>query len=817
MKLLPLVITGAIDMKYYLLPLFIVISAGLPAYAEQSKPALFSFQEVQPTKNISKISRSRRLKRSSAVEITATPNEGDVNHVNYFRLAIPNALNIDASVSYQTKNRSAIAGEDYIETSGTATILAGKTETLIAVTIIADSTPEPDESFDLTIKNPVGAVFPSSQSEISVTHTIIDNDSSIITASHRLKRTSNDFEATLKKLMLQTYAKISPPIYYIDDVMTGAVTEAGDAGATIQTSSSTNNQVNGVDEADRLKNDDNYLYVASSQTATIKAYSTLAGNATSSDKITIDTNNNQRISGLYLLGEKLIALSSTNQYQYDMWFAPNYWQNRSTRLHFLTAKEGKLSKENELEVDGQMVNSRRIGSTLYVVTRHTPSLKDLITYPVNEQDVATNRALIEAATLSDLLPDYSLNGTNKGDILSTSNCFTTEYTETEHQQIGIINVLAIDLENPTEKPKGSCFIGDAEALYVSTKALYLATTQYAYQMEDNRAIYDPQITTDIHKFSLNGLDINYKGSAEVNGHLGWQQDLKSFRMGEFKVGNSALTPDSESIFGIITYTGSQVSTTASPARLYTLQEDLSKAGSLKVLAQLPNNKYPAALGKPGEQIYATRFIGNKAYLVTFRTTDPLYILDLSNPADPFVAGELQVNGYSDYLHPIGENFILGIGKDAIPAIDSSGDARGAWYQGVKLSLIDISNPQLPVEVWNKIIGKRGTNTTVSTTHHAFTTLQQDNTLKIALPISYHQNDQPVTPDEPPRTYHDWKYNALYRYEINTLTGALSEQEMMKSSTINNDNDYNQWQDDRSAIMGNKVHYLKGDEIISRDW
>jgi hypothetical protein len=355
-----------------------------------------------------------------------------------------------------------------------------------------------------------------------------------------------------------------------------------------------------------------------------------------------------------------------------------------------------------------------------------------------------------------------------------------------------------------------CFIGDAETLYVSTRALYLATTQYTYQNNSGIASYSANITTDIHKFALNGSNIAYKGSAEVNGHLGWQQDLKSFRMGEFSAENA---PDSESIFGIITYTGNQFSTTTdSPATLYTLQEDSSQTEHLKILAQLPNNQRPTTLGKPGEQIYATRFIGNKAYLVTFRSTDPLYIIDMNNPADPFVVGELQIDGYSDYLHPIGDQFILGIGKDAITSNDGIGDVRGAWYQGVKLSLIDISNPQLPVERWQQIIGKRGTNTAVSNTHHAFTSVQDGNNIQIALPISLHENSTNNASDTP-TTYHDWQYNALYSYTINTETGDLSPVDILHSNATT---EYvNQWQKDRSAIVGGKLYYLSGDEIISR--
>ena len=753
--------------------------------------------------------------------VNTHPSEENKNHLNHFKLVISSPLNIDTSVHYQTRDRTAKAGEDYIATSGIAIIPAGKKEVLIAITILADKRAEADESFDLVISQPTGAIFPNTVTEIVATHTIVDDDSNLIATNNPLRRISDQdhFEKTLKQFMLQTYGKITPILYYTTGI--GFPTAEVATTAASDGSSSTNTQVNGVDEADRLKNDSSYLYVASSQNTTIKTFSTLTanGDARLVDEILLNTNIAQQISGIYLHDEQLIALSGINNgYFWNEWFNPYYWRNHTTYLDFLTTEQGKLRKNNQMQVDGQLISSRRIGSTLYLITRHTPSLKGLIIYPSNEAEVDNNQALIEAATLKELLPDYSVHQndliTQEGDLFNASDCFITEYSNTDHQEINIINVLSIDLNDTTAKPKGMCFIGNAEAIYVSISALYLATTKYNYQSENNIAIYNPDISTDIHKFSLDQSIISYKGSTEVNGHLGWQQDLKSFRMGEFKAKSAHpinQAPDSENVLGIITYTGNQISTTASPATLYTLQEDTTQKNRLKLLAQLPNNTRPSALGKVGEQIYATRFIGNKAYLVTFRSTDPLYIVNLDNPADPFIAGELQIDGYSDYLHPIGENFLLGIGKDAI-ATNDIGEIRGAWYQGVKLSLIDISNPQFPIEQWTEIIGKRGTNTAVSVSHHAFTSLQTGNNLKIVLPISLHENNT-STETEFPNTYHAWKYDALYSYNIDTVTGELSQQEILKA---NSDKEfYSQWQNDRSAILGGKLYYLHNNEVVSQ--
>ena len=102
--------------------------------------------------------------------------EGTSNHINYFEVALSTPLSVDATVSYQTQNGTALAGSDYIATSGTVSIVAGQSRTLIPVEIIGDATVESDETFSLLINNPSGGIFPADTSEITVTHTILNDD-----------------------------------------------------------------------------------------------------------------------------------------------------------------------------------------------------------------------------------------------------------------------------------------------------------------------------------------------------------------------------------------------------------------------------------------------------------------------------------------------------------------------------------------------------------------------------------------------------------------------------------------------------------------
>ena len=110
----------------------------------------------------------------------------------------------------------------------------------------------------------------------------------------------------------------------------------------------------------------------------------------------------------------------------------------------------------------------------------------------------------------------------------------------------------------------------------------------------------------------------------------------------------------------------------------------------------------------GENLHAVRFMGDRGYMVTFIKTDPLFVIDLSQPQNPRVLGELTMPGYSDYLHPYDATHLIGVGKDAVDSVQGN----FAWYQGLKLALFDVSDVNNPVLVANYSIGDRGTNSAV---------------------------------------------------------------------------------------------------------
>jgi uncharacterized secreted protein with C-terminal beta-propeller domain len=189
-------------------------------------------------------------------------------------------------------------------------------------------------------------------------------------------------------------------------------------------------------------------------------------------------------------------------------------------------------------------------------------------------------------------------------------------------------------------------------------------------------------------------------------------------------------------FRIATSEGQLFATGASAARnnVYILNMDLDTIGSVEDLA-------------PGETIYSARFMGNRCYLVTFKKIDPLFVIDLTNPTNPEVLGQLHITGYSDYLHPYDETHIIGIGKETI---EGEG-GNFAWYQGVKISLFDVTDVADPIEIAKYEIGDRGTTSPILTDHKAFLFDKERNLLVIPVTVAE------INPAQYPGEIPDWAY------------------------------------------------------------
>jgi uncharacterized secreted protein with C-terminal beta-propeller domain len=158
-------------------------------------------------------------------------------------------------------------------------------------------------------------------------------------------------------------------------------------------------------------------------------------------------------------------------------------------------------------------------------------------------------------------------------------------------------------------------------------------------------------------------------------------------------------------------------------------------------------------------------MGSRCYLVTFKKIDPLFVIDLTNPGEPKVLGELKITGYSDYLHPYDENHVIGIGKEAVAA--EEGDF--AWYQGVKVSLFDVSDVANPKEIAKYEIGDRGTDSPVLYDHKAFLFDRSKNLL--VLPVSVAEIDASQYPSGVPSwAYGESVWQGAYVFDISLERG-----------------------------------------------
>ena len=632
------------------------------------------------------------------------------------------------------------------------------------------------------------------------------------------------------KTALQADAQAPIQAYPVNDTKTAEFMAASTSFTT------TNLQEAGVDESDRFKTDGQHFFILGrdpqnpNDSLLIRRRVALtagepAAGAGSTQIASLGLPADARYSQAYLAVNRpearpdlLLAIGEPSPPRIAMsltrdWFVPQQWSNGRTELQWIDVSAPAAPQTGRrLSLDGYLVSSRRTGETLWVIHRFTPSLPAIDPVPVGQTWSEARRKQIEAARLQDLLPTWAIDGVTQGPLVGPQTCYLPSGVGAPASP-DLIIISAIDLSAPQQAPRSQCLAGRSEAVYMSTEALYLATSRQPYEIlpvtvgsTDVLTRYPAEMQTEIHKFALAAQSPRYRGSGSVTGHLGWESGKKSFRMGE-----------QDGVLRVVTSLGSDWDGSAT-TRLTLLREG---DGRLAKIAELPNASRPAPIGKPGERLYAARFVGNRAYLVTFRVTDPLYVLDLSNPADPRLAGELAIPGYSDYLHPLGERWLIGVGKAAVP--DTSGvlgDGRGAWYQGVKVALFDVGDPAAPREIDSRVIGRRGSETAVSWNHHAFTLLptgrQSGEIARLALPVERADRQMPGMNPDDPATWYGWTDTSLHLFSV-TDTGLAARSEIVAESRAVDGEQKLNIQDDRGFLDGNSAHYLHGMKMWAVPW
>lgn len=518
--------------------------------------------------------------------------------------------------------------------------------------------------------------------------------------------------------------------------------------------------------------------------------------------VIVSTVENGGIDGMYLLTANdqhshslLGVLSQTHVgFDYSSWNSPIH-----TTLEIIDVTDpSEPVHENVLEIDGSLVASRRLGDRVYLVTRYQPHSVSIGDCP---SLIAVEAEPDPLPSVQQILPMLRVNGGDPVPLLDIADCFVPESLLDGGGSPVITTISSIDLHDPADRVS-VCVAGLESSVYASPAAIYLTQSTRFQPLGPNRS----QLVNreQILKFSLEETGPTFRGEGSVQGRLAGS--IASFAMGE-----------NDGVLGVVT------STWSSEHHLSLLREKQTVEDGeplrLEEIAHLPSEAEPAPIGKPGESLHSVRFVGDRVYVVTFKKIDPLYIIDISQPESPRITGEVEVPGYSDYLHPIGDDLLLGVGKDAYDMGDF------AWYQGVKLELFDVSDPSRLHSVASRVVGMRGSQSAALGDHHALAQLSLGDGLhRVAIPVEVHEGE-PASPS----TFHPWSHSGLYLFEIeendDPSRATLSSVGAVVRAEFQDYDDTDYWSSppeattlgDRAVLHEDIVHYVHGKELWSADW
>jgi len=510
--------------------------------------------------------------------------------------------------------------------------------------------------------------------------------------------------------------------------------EVPDGGTEIPDYSTTNIQVAGVDEPDIVKTDGTYLYVIAGQTVyIIKAYP--VGEATILSRITIV---NVTISTIFIRGDRLVIFGdSYTSYSYPILegtmkrqSVPDYWWGGTsttiTSIYDVTDRTNPILTK-EVKIDGGYFDARLIDEYVYLVAT---------------EDTNTIYRALDEQNYTLVVPQLCIDGDQQN--ISPEDIY---YVDVPELSDTMTHVLSINLDTNDVDEK-SFMLGSSQTMYVSKNNIFLASVHYPYYPllgADGSVSSTTQEKTILHKISINTGEITYIAQGEVPGRI-----LNQFSMDEHN-----------GFFRIATTIGEVWNTEVkSTNNIYILDENLQRASQIEGIA-------------PGEQIHSSRFLGDRAYLVTFKKTDPFFTIDLSDPYNPQILGELKIPGYSDYLHPYDETHIIGVGKEAADPSESErwGNFDFAWYQGLKIALFDVSDINNPVEEAKITIGDRGTDSPALYDHKSFLFDREKGLL--VLPVSLYEIPQEVKDAHPNGTgsiYGQYTFQGAYVYRLSLENG-----------------------------------------------
>lgn len=476
-----------------------------------------------------------------------------------------------------------------------------------------------------------------------------------------------------------------------------------DNGIAASRYTTTNIQVAGVDEADFVKNDGKYIYIVNGNDLSIVQVYPPATAAVVSRVIVPGSPTD-----LFLSGDRLVLFTNRNDYlnpDPDLAYRTVYGSGTTAILYDITDHtHPRIIRE--ITAPGMYQNARMIGNDVYLLSAESGYYFDPRMPVILDGDEAMK--------------------------------VTSVWCPPQGRDLRLNTLTSFPVRGGDSPDAVSFLVGWDSTLYVSLTDLFVAYQNNRYGWSGTVVPEDPfragvpvmpAQESVIHRFSINGGEIRYKATGSVPGYLLNQFSLDQYD-GNLRV---ATTLQDSSI------------PEGQFSNVYVLNPDLEILGRLERLA-------------PGEKIYSARFMGDILYLVTFRQTDPLFVIDLSLPEDPVVLGKLKIPGYSDYLHPLDRTHLIGIGKDTY---ENSGG--GVIPTGVKVALFDVSDLNDPKLTDSLVIGEKGSDSAVLTDHRAFLFDKERNIMVLPIKEVIHS---PVTGSRYDGSYSMKVWQGAYVFGVN---------------------------------------------------
>ncbi|HEX6221187.1 MAG TPA: beta-propeller domain-containing protein [Acidimicrobiia bacterium] len=356
---------------------------------------------------------------------------------------------------------------------------------------------------------------------------------------------------------------------------------------------------------------------------------------------------------------------------------------------------GEPEKVRTTEIDGAFVSGRMVGDSARLVITSGPVGFEW-SYPTGSglraerAAIEKNQQIVRDSTPENWIPYYIVTDAD-GDVVDEGTLFDCDRAAHPEDFSGLdmLSVVTVDLVGGLDVVDATGVLATGDTVYSSAQNLYVATQNWqtwTWLGTGIEADAPDGPKTEIHMFDISNPDLtSYVASGFVEGYL-----LSQFAMDEHE--------------GML-----RVASTTTPSGWRGGSDSESRVTVLRPIADgLVRVGMVDGLGAT-EQIYSVRFMGDVGYVVTFRQTDPLYTIDLSDPRNPEIVGELEIPGYSAYLHPLGEGLLMGVGQDA------TDDGR---VLGTQVSVFDVTDSSDPIRLDTFTLSE-GTNSEVEYNHHAF--------------------------------------------------------------------------------------------------